>query len=412
MFGLDRKAVPRDLRLSYRNNRDHYVDLRGRPTRSRPLFHRDSALEVIPSRFAASSGAPLIAEPGGGLLELVLDSAATMPVAAVDGEPVAVGDGRVLVALPAGRHVVEVQCGDTCSPVVAEIEEGRTASLFWREEADRYTRHFGPRETSTAIPKSLVYLYEWAAVVVVLCGLPVAVVNAFSIDEAGSVAAVVSVVAIAAILLVFLPWRKRERARVAELKLEGERPGLSEIVHYPWDGPAAPDRPELLGERPERLPEFAPGRGALLLRLRAHRHLWKDGDGVRVRDSELASLMVEAPRVRIDGLEQPATWGNWWYPLPPGPHEIEVSYDAVPRGANPSDAGAMPDRISERLAIEVGAGEATALRAEGHVFVHREAGDGGRILADEGSLFMDPEAFHVDWMDDPAKRIGYWDTTV
>lgn len=408
MFGLDRKAVPRDLRQSYWNNREYYLTPSGRPIRSKPLFHRDPALEVIPSRFEASSGAPIIADPGGGLLELVLDSAATMPVAAVDGEPVAVGDGRVLVALPAGRHVVEVQGGDTCSPVVVAIEEGRTASLFWREEADRYTRHFGPRETSTAIPKSLVHLYEWVAVVFVLCGLPVAAVNAFSVDSAGSVAAIVSVAAIGAILLAFLPWRKRERARVAELKLEGERPGRSEAVHHPWDGPAVPDRPALLGERPERLPEFAPGRGALLLRLRAHRHLWKDGDGVRVRDSELASLLVEAPRVRIDGLEQPATWGNWWYPLQPGPHEVEVSCDAVPRGA----VGEAPERLSERLEIEVGAGEAAALRAEAHVFVHREAGEGGRILADEGRLFMESEAFRVDWMDDPAKRIGYWDTTI
>jgi hypothetical protein len=176
-----------------------------------------------------------------------------------------------------------------------------------------------------------------------------------------------------------------------------ERPGQAPVVHYPWDGPALADRPALLGDHPESLPAFAPGQGALLLRAKAHRHLWKDGDGVTVRDAGLASLRVADPVVRIDGLEQPATWGNWWYPLRPGTHTVEVAVDADPTGTA---------RIGERIDIEVREGEAAAVRADAHVRVHR--GEDRRIVADDGALYLDTEAFQREWMGDPVKRVEYW----
>ncbi|GAB4006494.1 hypothetical protein GCM10029992_57350 [Glycomyces albus] len=403
MTGIDRKAIPRDLERSYRRNVGFYKDLSGRPIRSKPLFHRDAAIEAVPSRFESSTDRPIMVEAGTGLLELVLDSAATMPAASVDDEAVAIGDGTIYVTLPTGRHVVEVQGGDARSPVVVDIADRGTSTLVWREEADRSTLRFGPRATDALPPKSLVYLYEWACVVWLVCGLPVAVVNSFSLGETGSVAAVITVAALAAILAIMYPWRRRERARLAEERTDGDSAGLSRVVHFPWDGPAVADRPALLGEFPASLPEFALGRGALMLRLRAHRHLWKEGDGVRVRDAELAGLRVAPPRVRIDGIEQPSTWGNWWYPVRSGKHAVEISFNAAPpRATGP------PQWVAERLDVEVREGEAAALRANAHVFAYREDEARGPIRVDEGRLFVDTERFHTDWMDDPAKRIDFW----
>ncbi|GAA1674819.1 hypothetical protein GCM10009830_21630 [Glycomyces endophyticus] len=388
MQDLDRKAIPKDLAGSYRRNGGFYADALGRPLRSKPLLHRDGAVEALPSPHPASTGRPLPPE-GSGVLELVLDAAATMPVAAVDGTPVAVGDGTVHVVLPAGPHAVDVQSGTASSPVVVEIEDGRTATLVWREEADRLTVHFGPKVVDASIPVSRVYLYEWAVVTTVVCGLPLGVVNLFSLDSTAS-RVVLAVVAVLILALVPLaPWRRRERARLAAIRLEHQGPGMSRPVRHPWDGPDAADRPALVGDRPASLPDHAPGYGALLLRAKAHRHLWRDGDGVVARDAELAGLRAAPPRVRVDGLELPATWGNWWYPVRPGTHTVEFEADGA----------------AERLEFTAAEGAATAVRAEAHLYAHRED---DRIVREAARLRLEPEAFRPEWMHDPEKRLAYW----
>jgi len=389
---FDRKGIPKDLEGSYRRNPGFYRDLRGRPVRSKPLLHRDPSI-------AASSSAASLTRPvppdGSGVLELVLDSAATMPVAAVDETALAVGDGTVFLVLPTGPHVVDVQGGAARSPVVAHVADGATSTLVWREEADRFTVGFGPNPVDAAPPRTFVYLYEWSILVFLVCGLPVATVNAFSFGDTASRIAIAAIAVLGLALLPFSPWRKRERARLAGLRLERERPGRSEPVHYPWDGPQIADRPALLGDRPERLPDFAPSHGALILRATAHRHLWKHGDGVSPRDTELAGTRVPVPEVLIDGSRQPATWGNWWYPLRPGKHTVEIAVDAG------------PDMKRERLDVEVRAGEAAVVRADAHVYAHRD-GETGRVLREDGRLYLGPEEFHGEWMGDPEKRLAFW----
>jgi hypothetical protein len=386
--GFDRKAIPRDLDASYKRGTGVYADALGRPLRSKPLLHRDAAVEAIPSPYAVSTTRP-VAPEGSGVLELVLDAAATMPVAAVDGTPAAVGDGTVFVVLPAGPHAVDVQSGTASSPVVVRIEDGATQTLVWREEADRLTVRFGPEVVDAMPPASRVYLYEWAVFTVIICGLPFGAVNAFSLDSTGSRIVLIALAVLIVGLIPLAPWRKRERARLAALRLERQGPAQSPPVRYPWDGPDVADRPALVGDRPASLPAFAPGCGALLLRAKAHRHLWKDGDGVVVRDPELAGLRTEAPRVRVDGFELPATWGNWWYPLRPGEHTVEFEAE-----------GAV-----ERLEFTVAEGEAAAVQAQAHVHAHREA---DAIVRGDTRLHLAREDFRPEWMDDPAKRLAYW----
>jgi hypothetical protein len=399
MLGFDRKAIPKNLELSYRNNRSHYMDLRGRPTRSKPLYHRDSRIEVVPSRYMTSLSDPGVTEPETGRLELVLDAAASMPVAAIDGEVVAVGDGTVYVVLPAGLWTVDVQSGETVSPVVVDIADQVKTRLFWVEGIDGRAS-LGASAAVQAPVVSKVYLYEWLTLVFILCCLPTGVVMGFSLNDTGSRVILGIVVAIGLFLAVLLPWKRKERKRVNSLHDEQRRAGRSMVRPFPFDGSAVADRPALLGDDPQSLPGFAAGHGALLLRLKAHRHLWKEGDGVCARDVERARLRVGPPLVRIDGFEQKSTWGNWWYPLPPGEHVVEVEYDAALVGG--------PQRISERIEFELRAGEATAVRADAHAFVDRGPGESGPVQVREGMLFVKPEEFDATWMDDPGKRVAFW----
>ncbi|THV30103.1 hypothetical protein [Glycomyces paridis] len=400
MRGLDRKAIPKNLEVSYRRGKSHYTDLRGRPVRSKPLLHRDPSVELVPSRYATSLSDPMVTESGTGRLELVLDAAATMPVASVDGELVAVGEGTVYVVLPAGLWTVEVQGGETVSPVVVDIADQVKTRLVWFEGVDRRVHSFGASAAELVSPVSKVYLYEWLFMVFLICGLPTAVVQAFLLENTDSRVILGVIAAIGLFLLVLLPWKRRERARVNAGFDEQRRAGRSRVRRYPLDGVAAADRPALLGDDPEDLPAFANGHGAVLLRLKGHRHLWKDGEGVCVRDVERASLRASPPTVRIDGFEQQSTWGNWWYPMRPGKHVVEVECDLALSGA--------PQRISERLDIEVREGEATVVRADAHLFVDRGPGESGPVQAREGTLRLRPEAFEAAWMADPAKRVAFW----
>jgi hypothetical protein len=398
MRGFDRKAIPKNLELSYRNNRSQYRDLRGRPTRSKPLYHRDASVEVVPSRYTTSLSDPGVTEPGTGRLELVLDAAATMPVAAIDGEVVAVGDGTVYVVLPAGLWTVDVQGGETVSPVVVDIADQVKTRIFWVEGVDGDS--LGASAVHQAPVVSKVYLYEWLTLVFIICCSPTGVVMGFSFNETGSRVILGIVAAVGLFLAVMYPWKRRERARVNSLMDERKRAGRSMVRPLSGNGPAFADRPALLGEDPRDLPGFATGQGALLLRLKARRHLWKDGDGVCERDVERARLRIGPPVVRIDGFDQKATWGNWWFPLSPGAHVVEVEYDAALAGA--------PQRISERFEFEVQAGEATAVRADAHAFVDRGPGESGPVQVREGLLFVKAEEFSAAWMDDPGKRVAFW----
>ncbi|MEU6857680.1 hypothetical protein AB0B28_02200 [Glycomyces sp. NPDC046736] len=110
--------------------------------------------------------------------------------------------------------------------------------------------------------------------------------------------------------------------------------------------------------------------------------------------------------MRIDGLEQPATWGNWWYPLDPGTHTVEVDFNTVPPGF------AAPQRITGRCEFEVRAGEVAAVRADAHLNVDRGPGETGPVQVRDGLLYVEPEEFQAEWMDDPVKRLAYWKTPV
>jgi hypothetical protein len=47
-------------------------------------------------------------------------------------------------------------------------------------------------------------------------------------------------------------------------------------------------------------------------------------DGKVIDETFTSNRWIDAPEVYLDGAPVPASWSGWCYPLPVGPHEIEV----------------------------------------------------------------------------------------
>lgn len=55
---------------------------------------------------------------------------------------------------------------------------------------------------------------------------------------------------------------------------------------------------------------------------RSHIKIFNDG---RLEDEEFnLTRWTDPPDARIDRLSVPASWSGWWYPLPEGPHRLEI----------------------------------------------------------------------------------------
>lgn len=86
------------------------------------------------------------------------------------------------------------------------------------------------------------------------------------------------------------------------------------------------------------------------------------GDTV-VNDRPNYDIWVPPPVARVDGREVRASWSCWWYPLRPGPHDVEV---------------VEPARASVR--VEVEAGEVRRLRYRARIRIRKDHTD-TQILA-------------------------------
>jgi hypothetical protein len=90
-----------------------------------------------------------------------------------------------------------------------------------------------------------------------------------------------------------------------------------------------------------RVPAPPAGYGALVVTY------WFDSavdlvrDGVVVDDQPNWDTWIEPPVVQLDGVPVAASWARWWYPLPSGPHEIEVTGPVPAAGRVEVDEGAV-----------------------------------------------------------------------
>ncbi len=70
------------------------------------------------------------------------------------------------------------------------------------------------------------------------------------------------------------------------------------------------------------------GSGGLLLTCWFVSKVELTSGGAVVNDRPNYETWVDPPEVRIDGEPVRASWSSWWYPLPPGPHHVEIGSPA------------------------------------------------------------------------------------
>jgi hypothetical protein len=292
-----------------------------------------------------------------------------MPVAAVDGAPVAVGHGQLTVALPPGPHMVEVQGTDTSSPVVVDVEPEASHRLKWFEERSRLLRTFGyPSEPVPSAAGRLLFTYHLMWFIAVVVGIPVwiwAVVG--SSDSTFATVSLWAVPALMAAQLLFLPWSRAEKRRVMAARAEELAATFPAHRPHPWDG-GDETGPALIGGGRLSAPDMNLGHGAVLLDLYAWRHLW-NGTGICEREASLAAMWTPSPGVMIDGIDVPATWGTWWYPVRAGAHRITVVVEGAPAG----HTGGTP--VRNELEFDVDEHGVAVLDATAHVYVVADPGE-------------------------------------
>ncbi|THV41629.1 hypothetical protein [Glycomyces buryatensis] len=326
----------------------------------KPIGILQTALSQKPqSTFAEPGIAP---RPGEGILSLLSQADATAPVIVVDGRPVACGAGQFDLALPAGTHSVEVQGTRTADPVVVRIAEGAVARVGYFEDPASGDRALGdfPEQLEKVGDNSgcLVWLIQAWALVAVLWGLVEIFVNK------DTVTGVVVFASIALVALICLPASRRAKRTHFRKRLEKLRPPPRPTEPYPWDARGG-STALLLGAAAD-VPVPA-GAAAIDLELHCRRHLWT-GRRKNKLGTFLARTWTRPPRVEIDGVVQPASWGRWRYAVPPGPHRVAVTVDGTPLNLTIPTHHTGETAARTEVDTYAGPGTATRLRAEAHVY--------------------------------------------
>jgi hypothetical protein len=348
----------------------------------RPLRLRDNGMRVLNDRIsaqvrpAASRSEPglpnrkpvrafqdpeLAPGPGEGVLSVLVESTDLAPVIAVDGIPVAVGNGQLDLVLLAGPHMVEAQSMSTLDPVAVDVADGGRHRLQYFEHWPAGHRVLGDLpETHEFIPTNA-GCWSWLAMTSTICCLPMsAAMTLFPSEDWHWISGIILGALAVVLIATGIPlWRKAKAKYQRDLTAQRQSLAREPVPH----GPDA----VFLGDNPTAPPPLPIGAAAIDLHLTCGRHLWAGGR-TAAHGSFLARAWTPAPRVRIDGVEQPASWGHWRYHVPPGAHQITVVTDGRPANLD------IPDRHTGRpgkqreLTVETQAGQTITLTAEAHVY--------------------------------------------
>ncbi|WP_155829776.1 hypothetical protein [Glycomyces tenuis] len=363
----DDPRAPRPLRIA--DNAMFVFDDTVRAAARPPIGKTEAAMNQGPRATYREPGGTIHPGPGEGVLSIAVDAEETAPVIAVDGRPVAAGAGQLDLVLPVGAHSVEVQGARTVDPVVVRIEQEAVRRIGYYEDPLTGHRVLGDfPETLERVGDNSGCLV-WIAQAALLVGVIWALVAAFvqqNITVAVVVAAATALVAAAGLPLSRLAKRAYRRKRAEQLRLPARAP-----EPYPWG--ADGDFGAVL--RGGADPGVPPGRAAIDLDLECARHL-RIGRRKAASGGFLARMWTPPPRVEIDGVAQPASWGRWRYAVAPGPHRVSVAVDG--RAANVTVPVRHDGAVTERGDIEVTAqpGAAVTVRADADVFAAWRAGAG------------------------------------
>lgn len=350
---------PRPLRVG--DNEMRVVNERA-TARARPSRSRSDALTGLPSRkpMRAIQDADLRPGPGEGVLSVVVDSTGTAPVIGIDGTPVAVGNGQLDLVLPAGPHTVEAQNTATIDPVTVQVAAGGAHQLQYFEDGVSGHRVLGELpETAEFIPTNA-GCWSWLVLVSVVCCLPMSAVLTLMPTETWHLVSGIALAALAVVLIgVGRPLYRRTKAEYHRDIAEQRR--------------ALPRRPVPYGEDAIHLgadptDEPIPARAAAIdLHLTCGRHLWA-GRRKAAHGSFLSRAWTRPPRVYLNGIERPASWGHWRYLVPTGTYQVTVVTDGRPLNLDiPARHIGNPEKHRD-LIVKAHAGQSISVNAEAHVY--------------------------------------------
>ncbi|HEY1177364.1 MAG TPA: hypothetical protein VGF17_14505 [Phytomonospora sp.] len=283
----------------------------------------------------------------------------------VDDRPLWHGYGRMVAVVAPGEHLVEVRRDHVEGSRLVTVAAGSMVELEYAAP-----HGFALDGVLTAPPARAVgtTLRPWLLFMLYLVATPVVMSWTGATDALGSAAVAVGAGAIVAGFAVTLLWQASVRRR-------GER-YRSEAA----DEPRRVESGVLLGHTPKTVPTPPAGQGAVLL----DAHL---EHSVRMNDFPVESSTsphgwLPRPRLWIDGREHPVSWAHWWYPLPPGPHEIrfEVTTPPLASGAPP----AAPTRTVATVEATPGSTRRLRVAVESRTQIQQArenpAADGGSIV--------------------------------
>ena len=159
-------AYPQPLPLRVGDNEMRVVNERATAV-ARPNRSRSDPLTGLPSRkpMRVVQSAELQPGPGEGVVSVVADTGVTAPVIAVDGVPVAVGNGQLDLVVSAGPHTVEVQNTATVDPVVVEVAEHGAHQVQYFENGVSGHRVLGELPVTAEFIPTNAGCWSWLVVV-------------------------------------------------------------------------------------------------------------------------------------------------------------------------------------------------------------------------------------------------------
>ncbi|HEU5127740.1 MAG TPA: hypothetical protein VFU12_07115 [Glycomyces sp.] len=351
---------------------------------SPPVGKVEAAMNQGPKPTFREPSALLAPRPGQGLLSIAVDADETAPVIAIDGRPVAAGAGQLDLVLPVGAHSVEVQGSRTADPTVVRIEEGEVRHVGYYEDPLTGHRAFGdfPESLERVGDNSgcLLWIAQTALLVGVLWILVAAVV------QKDTVTAVAVAGATALVLVASLPMRQLAKRSYRHKRAEQLRLPERTSEPHPW-ATAAPADGTGAVLRGDICPDITPGRSAIDLDLVCRRHL-RIGRRKASTGGFLARAWTPPPRVAIDGVDQPATWGRWRYPTTPGPHRVSVTVDGRPMNLTVPTSHEGEATAQGDIEVTAPVGAAVSVQADAHVFANWSAG-AGRVTSRTPALRLE-----------------------
>ena len=365
-------AGQRDDDVDYGNKRwpkEPYRDRSQTHRAARRLRHRNYAAEVLPSRYHVTLDEDTPVSPGYGVIRIETDVNETMPVFAVNGEPVAMGHGTIRVSVPEGTHRVEAQNTVGIDPVVVTLGDGAEEPVYYWEHQYTDESYFGSvkREyRDNSMGTVLIGMFIASVAFFLPVNLMPALVGSDSIgDLLGSTWYMAAPVVVFGSLLPFsIKRRRRDKANRT-----GDEKRLAQPMHsYPWGEPPLSSTPVLVGAQRRQLPAPDPSLGALLMCFSLDRHLWLSGEEKTERAGDLSRLWIAPPRLCIDGVEHVATWGTWWYPLGQGEHIVEVDVEGLPVNAESIMRTDPVMGKTRSLTFEISPRTVTSIVVEGHTY--------------------------------------------